>query len=1083
MTSIFKQLDYHIYQQPEKIVYCFLDINGLPKEQYTYQDFHLRTSIIARSLQREFKLKDRARILLAYPPGLEMICAFFASSRIGLIPVPVYPPSGHALLTDFYKIEHIARDCGASAILTNKNYHESLKLNKEEKNEKKIVWQNSYVSKLQWINTNDLGQSGDHEFCERHSDILFLQYTSGSTSKPRGVIVCHKNILHNGSLIDDDTAIGVSWLPQYHDMGLIGYYLFSALKGGTTYGFSSLDFMLRPSLWLETITKYKATASSAPNFAYDYCLSPGKIPQETYQKIDLSSLKFLMTAAEPVRPETYCRFLKAFEPYGLKTKTYIAAYGLAENTLAVSSYGRNILTVDKNSLKCNKLKILAPDFENSSATRIMSCGKPLESISVKIVHPEKHFELNEGDIGEVWINGDSKCDGYWGKPGLSKKIFKAKIQGSGCDSNEYLRTGDIGFLYEKELYVCGREKDMVIIRGLNHYPQDIEMIVEESSELIRKGAVAAFSVDKNEEKLIIVAGLKNRKNIPDPEKISGVLVKNLNIQPHSIVFVAAGDIPKTSSGKIIRYHAKQKWEKRDFDILYEYIPPSLNREVNNSLNVKSHWEILKIKYGLAGNEQYTLLDADIDSLDLAILIHDIEEILKNKGASKITNEIDFKLIQQIKISELFSLAHQIEDPSEAVMENIKNILLRLQNEYASIEKNAMMQDIKLVFKPKKQLNYKLKPESNNILLTGGTGFFGSFILKSLLLRSNKKIYVIVRAKNSQEAKERLLNALKTIENFSTPIKALFDEQVVAICGDLSQPFLGLDKKTWISIANNISSIYHNGAMVNYLFNYEKMRPVNVIGTNEILKLAFEGIPKILNHISTTFTFGWALKDILYERDSNIDLNLLDFGYSQTKWVSEELVKDAMSYGLRARIFRPALITPSLEGGGYNFDVSIRLLSFMIKHGIGVDANNQVSFTPADVAANNIVAISQMPETVNKTFHVTRDKYNNMLDITDIITRQTGKRFKIFKLAKFVPEVIQRCTRKDLLFPLLNFLVRSVDNISSMEFKRYDSSNYQNARNNSIYGTQDPTLEETVRGLLLFMQKNRIININLGTVIK
>jgi thioester reductase-like protein len=212
--------------------------------------------------------------------------------------------------------------------------------------------------------------------------------------------------------------------------------------------------------------------------------------------------------------------------------------------------------------------------------------------------------------------------------------------------------------------------------------------------------------------------------------------------------------------------------------------------------------------------------------------------------------------------------------------------------------------------------------------------------------------------------------------------------------------------------------------------------------------------------------------VLYETDANGDMDRLDFGYSQTKWVAEQKVLDAARYGLGTRIFRPSLITPSVTGGG-NIDITIRLLAFMIKHGIGVDTLNQVSFVPADVAANNIVAIANQSRTVGGTFHVTRDEYVNMVDVTNIISACTGRRFDLFPLRDFVPEVIRRCTRDDLLFPLLDFLVGSVDNISAMESKRYDNSSYQQARNASAWGAPDPSLDVTVRGILSFMARNGI----------
>ena len=216
--------------------------------------------------------------------------------------------------------------------------------------------------------------------------------------------------------------------------------------------------------------------------------------------------------------------------------------------------------------------------------------------------------------------------------------------------------------------------------------------------------------------------------------------------------------------------------------------------------------------------------------------------------------------------------------------------------------------------------------------------------------------------------------------------------------------------------------------------------------------------------------------MLWETDENADMELLDFGYSQTKWVAEQVVADARDKGLSTRIFRPALVSPSVSGGGNNFDIAVRLVAFMVNHGIGVDALNQVSFVPADIVANNIVAISTTPNTANKTYHVVRDDYANMLDITGLITRLTGRQFEIFGLPDFVPELIRRCRKEDLLFPLLDFLVGSVDNISSMEFKRYDNSSYQAARDASKWGRADPSLEDTVNGILKFMKRKGIISV-------
>jgi thioester reductase-like protein len=1056
MAGIIDRLKYWVDQHPDKLLFSFLDIQGNEVEKYTYQEFLHRTEVIASNLCNDYKFNKNDRVLLVFPAGLEMICAFFACTRLGLIPVPVCPPTSNGFQAAYFKMEYIAEDCKAAAILTSGDYYWSLKLNLT----RNTIDEGTQISKLQWINTVEFKNISARPYQESHSDILFLQYTSGSTSDPKGVKVTHDNLIYNADVVVDHTPIGVSWLPQYHDMGLIGYYLFFCIKGGTTYGFSTQDFIRKPSLWLETITKYKGTASSAPNFAFDYCLIPGKIPDETMATFDLSSLKFLMTAAEPIRTATFKSFLDFFKPYGLDPQSFFAAYGLAENTLAVSNYGRKFISVNKNSLKENQLQLSAAET-CESAIQLMSCGKLLGDTTVKIVDPTLFVDLGPSAIGEIWVKGSSKCLGYWNKPELSKKMFNAHIIGQNLDAeNSYLRTGDIGFILDNELYICGRAKDMIIIRGLNYYPHDIEKIVEESTDLVRKGYVAAFKIDEDgEEKLIVVAGVKNKKAMPDPLKINDAIRKNLNILPQAIIFVATQSIPLTTSGKIMRQKAKQLWLDQSFEILGEFTA-SKETARPGANQAPTIFDDLKIKYGLTGEETFSLADA-LDSLDFVVLLHDIKELLKENGATNMAKEIDARLIQEISVSEFFELIDEFKSSSYLAIKRLKRIILSLQAEYKQFVQNKMIQDSRLSFNPAILPHIETGADTPNILLTGGTGFFGPFILRSLLL---------------QKGKARLRTAIELTGRLGDQLSRDFDERVIAVRGDLATPRLGLDENTWDYLSKNIHAIYNNGAVVNYLFNYDKMRDVNVAGTNEILKLAFSGRPKVLNHVSTTFIFGWAVKDTLFETDTNTSLDLLDFGYSQTKWVSEQIVKDGMKHGLNARIFRPALITPSVEGGGENFDISIRLMAFMINHGITVDAHNQVSFTPADISANNIVAVSGVPESVNKTFHVTRDHYASMLEITDIITMLTGRKFAVYKLKKFVPKVISLCNKEDLLFPLLDFLVRSVDNISSMEFKRYDSSTYQGFRNKSRFGIQDPTLVETVRGMLIFMKKKGIIEI-------
>ncbi len=1077
MLSVLNKLQDITSKNPDKLLYSFLDLNGNELEKYTYASFMERVDIIASHLAEYPSLKGNARVLLAYPPGLEMICAFFACARLGLIPVPVYPPTSNSFQSALQKIGHIIRDCKATAVLTGQEYYWSFQLNLERNKISENLLNSCIPGNLEWINTDVFTYPSKKGFIPGHSDIFFLQYTSGSTSDPKGVMVSHKNILYNCNLVSDHLPVCASWLPQYHDMGLIGYYIFCALQSGTTYGFAPVDFIQRPSLWLETMHKYRCTASSAPNFAYEYVLQPGKLPGTLLENLDLSNLEFLMTAAEPVRPATYEKFLSFFKPYGLNPKSYFAAYGLAENTLAVSNYGRTHLKLDKESLNQNRMKIASPVAPADSVVEIMSCGTFLGDSNIRIVHPENCTELANGDLGEIWINGQSKCMGYWNKPELTQKMFQATIQGENQHIHNFLRTGDIGFIWDEELYICGRVKDMIIIRGLNYFPQDIEKIVEESSDLIRKTCVAAFGIEENgSEKLVVVAGVKNQKQLPDAHHIADEIRKQLNINASCISFILAREVPKTSSGKIMRQRIKQDWMQGSINIISDYKLNEIPGPEKIPGKKLSPFEEIKNKYSFTGDETTTLGNA-LDSLDLVILMHDIKEKLNDKGAMALARHIDIKLVQEISVSELLELGAQFEQSSGLAILRLKKMLERMQEDYNEMEVRAMLSDAKY---RGPMLSMMEALPGNDILLTGGTGFLGPFLLKSLLEQTSGNIYVLVRGADTEKAQERIWAAQKAAFGNLHPGNSIHSHRIIPICGNLDQPELGMDNITYQSLCRSVGRIFHNGAMVNYLYNYEKMKPVNVAGTHELVQFALTGCPKEFNHISTTFIFGWAVKDVLFERNSNDSIDLLDFGYSQSKWVSEQIVMDAMKQGLQVRIFRPALISPSIHGYGHNFDIAIRLLAFMIKYGIGVDAKNQVSFTPADVVANNIVAISNLPDSINHTFHITRDNYNNMAEITEMITGITGQKFKTFKLHQFVPEVLSRCTKSDMLFPLLDFLVRSVDKINAMEFKRYDNHNYQKFRNATPMGLPDPSLEETVGGIIRFLERNKALNTSLVT---
>src|SRR5580658_9212171 len=784
-ASILGHLDRLADELPDKLLYSYLDVNGDPIESYTYASFLRRTQAIAGHLWKEGRFAVGDRLLLAYPPGLEMICAFFGCVRAGLIPVPVYPPSSRGFQSALYKMVHIAKDCQAAGILTSRDYHASLKTNLARSGVSASGVDVDYISGLPWIPTEDFVDTVSDRLAVDLSQILFLQYTSGSTMEPKGVIVTHENILNTYALVIDHPApVVVSWLPQYHDMGLIGCYLYPALKGGTTYGFAPMDFIQRPILWFNAITTYHATAAAAPNFAYDYCLRAGRLSKENLEACDLSSLRVLMCAAEPVKPDTYIRFLEAFQSYGLKSESFYVAYGLAENTLAVSLGGRNIVSVNKRALALGTARMTTEVSEIDASTQIVSCGRPLPGLDVKIVDPEQHNALAPERTGEIWVAGSGKCQGYWNNPELTLKQFRARLVDDTPYDDGYLRTGDMGFIHDGELYVCGRIKDMIILRGQNYYPHDIENVVEKSSGLIRHNCVAAFQVQEDSEPaLAIVAEAKNPKTLPEARKIAAAVRNYLNVEVAMISLIAPRAIPRTSSGKIMRHKTKQMWLQGQFTVLSDF---SREKDAGNSASdsdMHSTFAELKARYNLTGQESYSLVEAGLDSLDLVVFMHELKELLKDKGAEMLARQVDIGVIQRVSVAELFGLAEQLKSAPEEALDHLRHSLAAFREEQSTAEKQMMSNDKKLIFEPPAPAPMPEIPALKHVLLTGGTGFIGPFLIKSLLEQTRAKIYVLVRSSDEKQGKQRLSAAMASMGPCGTALMEMFDARVIPVSGD------------------------------------------------------------------------------------------------------------------------------------------------------------------------------------------------------------------------------------------------------------------------------------------------------------
>jgi thioester reductase-like protein len=1055
LNTILDYLGHWAAVQPEKCFGMFLDGRGKPRETYTYESFEARTRFLGEYLQDETALRRGDRVALVYSPGLEMVAAFVACARIGAIPVPV-PPVSSVAKGGAERLRSVVLDSGAALALTNSSPDSDDPL---------------APLGVKWLGTDRLQGAARGSIIDDPGETLFLQYTSGSTGTPKGVVVSHQNVIHNCRSTIDHQAIGVSWLPQFHDLGLIGYYLFQVVTGGTTYGISPADFLRRPALWLETISRYKATYTSSPNFGFEYCLSRERIPDELLEGLDLSSVQVFMNAAEPVRPSTYRGFLDRFAKYGLNPAAHVAAYGLAENTLAVASSGRRSVAISRKALQERAVVMAAEDSPAEEQLELVSCGAPLDGMRVRIVDPDTRIVVGDGEVGEIWVAGQSTCQGYWNQPELSEQVFGNSIAGDSGDACSYLRTGDLGFLSDGELFVCGRLKDIIILRGQNYYPEDLEAAVEKSSDKIQVGRVAAFRGPDWEERLVVVAGLRNQGDLPHPDEVSRSLRAHGYAGPHTIVFVRRQAIMRTTSGKVARSLTRDKWLDGSLRTIETHVRDGDGAGLTwePALDVQSHYERFLATYALTGDEDARPGEVGLDSLAIAELLMILERSVVETGATDLLEALHIPLLQRLTVSEISALVRGFQEGSADWASNLHAELDGMKREREESEASAMREDARLDPRGVGALPPAERTFSQ-VLLTGATGFLGPYLLRSLLDQTGATYTVLVRSTDPSAARERLRTDLETAGLNDPHTSEAFDARVQVICGDLARPQLGLSDEVWQQLTESIDTIVHNGAWVDYILDYDTLRSSNVESTRELLRLASTSRRKQFHFVSSTTVFGFTGKRNLLERDSNPEMTGLDFGYAQTKWVSEQLVLQAREHGLDARIYRPAFITASTAGLGHSTDIVVRLLSFMIKYGVAPNADIQLSFMPVDIAAHNIAAVmTSSAEPQEAVLHVTIDEYFNMVDLTTQINKDYGIPFQYVNLEEFSREMKRLSTVADPVFPLVDFVARSHAKVLVMEGKRYRNTAYRQVLEHTGAGVPDASLRDTVSFLMTHLR--------------
>ncbi|MEV4450000.1 fatty acyl-AMP ligase [Streptomyces mirabilis] len=554
--SLVDLLTTHASQQPERTAYRYLvtgDCDG-EIQDISYGPLARRSRAVAAWLQERGLAGSRA--LLLYPPGLEFICGYLGCLSAGVVAVPGVPPQGrsqnHRALT---RMKRLIADADAKVILGGREVLAALTAQAEHLPE---------LDGVTCVATEDIPDEAADSWREPDltaDSVAFLQYTSGSTSAPRGVMVTHGNLLDNeraitermghtpDTLAEYDHELFVSWLPVYHDMGLIGPVLNTVHLGATATLFSPLHFLQRPARWLTALSRYRPHTSGGPNFAYELCLKHAT--PELLDGLDLGRWKVAFNGAEPVRAATLRRFTETFAPAGFRREALYPCYGLAEATLIVTG----------GSVDTPPTLAAAPGsgtHVGADDAAAVGSGRPIPGTTVVIADPERREELPEGEVGEIWVSGAGVAKGYWRNALATRETFRATLKDR---PDRFLRTGDLGFLREGELFVTGRLKDLMVIDGRNHYPQDLELSAEMSHGALRPGCTAAFSVDggvEGEQPVIVAETAPDAA--ADSERITEVIRSAIGeahgLAVRDVVLVHPGTIPKTSSGKIQRHASR-----------------------------------------------------------------------------------------------------------------------------------------------------------------------------------------------------------------------------------------------------------------------------------------------------------------------------------------------------------------------------------------------------------------------------------------------------------------------------------------------------------------------------------------------
>jgi thioester reductase-like protein len=862
---------------PDAVAIRFLRYPGQP-EELSFAALDARISAWAAALADRTEAGDR--VLLLFQPGLDFVAAFLGCQRAGAVPVPMPLPRAGEPES---RLAAVIANCAPTLVLSHHDARPAL-------NDARL---GLLVLEAEQI-VVDTGSAGPDQ---RRAELAFLQYTSGSTGQPKGVMVSHQNVLANVQDIESLFGLrpsirSVSWLPTYHDMGLIGCVLAPLLVAAESTLMAPASFLRHPLRWLEAIAAQRAEVSGGPNFAFDLCarrlLDERSRPDP--KEIDLSSWRIAFVGAEPVRAAMLMRFAAAAAPYGFRPDSFLPCYGLAEGTLCVSGAtgapGRLIDHFDPEALG-QGVAAASPRTDGGDRARrsaLVACGHVPVSASteIAIVDPDAGVPLSQERVGEIWVSSPAIAAGYWARPAESAATFGQRLPDR---QGAFLRTGDLGFIHDRRLFITGRLRDVIIINGVKYHPEDIEdTIGARLPELANRRAV--FAVEDEAGVCVIVLQELSRLQwrAADAEVLAAEIRSSVwddhGVAVGEVILLAPGALPMTSSGKVQRQRCRELYLSggikglRRTSAAQPRTPSHQPVSANDALKLRAILaEVLRQPTDRIG------LDAPVSSFGLdSLKTVEVQMLVESRMGWEIAGEALHGEMTLLEIAECRPTA-------------------------GSLNPGVFWMDAAL---PAALVPPPGTPDlDGDVLVTGATGLVGARIVAELLRRKVGTVFCLVRADSDDAAQRRLADHLTGAGISAADMK----RRISVVRGDAALPRLGLPHERFLELSDRVAAVFHNAAKLDFVSSYSDLRAANVSGVRSIIEFAALGRPKFVGHTSSISVVESPLRRAARVAE-HVPLDFpesLAVGYAQTKWVADALILHARARGFSASIFRPSWI--------------------------------------------------------------------------------------------------------------------------------------------------------------------------------